>query len=63
MLSLLFALAASPANVVASLNGDPTSSREQAKARVGRMIEGAQKSAMTTKDGRAVKTTVPTSDG
>ena len=63
LLSLLFTLATSPAHVVASLNGEPTSSREQAKARAGRMIDGAQKSATYDHNGRAVKTTVPISDG
>jgi YD repeat-containing protein len=63
LLALLIAPASSPANVTASLGSEPPSSQEQAKARVERMIEGAQKNATYDHNGRAVTTTVPTSDG
>jgi YD repeat-containing protein len=63
VLALLVALATSPANVASSLNGESTSSPEESKARVERMLEGAQKSVTYDHSGRVVTTNVPISDG
>lgn len=61
LLFLLAALTAPTANV-AALNGGQAPARGQAKSQAKRMTEGAQKGATYDEAGRAVKTTVPTSE-
>jgi YD repeat-containing protein len=61
LLFLLVALAAQTTSV-AALNGGQSPAQEQTKAQAERMIEGARKGATYDEAGRAVKTTVPTSE-
>jgi YD repeat-containing protein len=62
--ALLFLLTALtlPGVKVAALKGRPHSARDRGQAQAGRTNEGAQKGAIYDGAGRAVKTTVPTSE-